>query len=244
MHGKLYMNIPYADKDKAKSLGAKWDGDLKKWYYQGAVEDYLKFAGWIAGGSEIATIAFEYLHILEGTRTCFRCGKDTTVVALGVGEHAVIYLNDEDKYEIAVREDLVGVGECVHLAWVDSEEDIPPALLKYLKAHYNVKTGVSKIAGECFANHCQHCGVIQGNNYVMDEVDSPLDCGIPDGPELKERLGKLKVKMFSIDENLQLNWDLRYCDNDNLYLRYGKVEEIIIAPSGEDWISYKEMYEL
>lgn len=30
---KVYLNIPYKNKDKAKDLGAKWDYLKKKWYY-------------------------------------------------------------------------------------------------------------------------------------------------------------------------------------------------------------------
>jgi len=30
--GKLYLNIPYSEKDEAKKLGAKWDSKKKKWY--------------------------------------------------------------------------------------------------------------------------------------------------------------------------------------------------------------------
>ncbi|MDD4914819.1 MAG: DUF5710 domain-containing protein [Methylococcales bacterium] len=29
---KIYLNVPYAEKDAAKSLGAKWDAAIKKWY--------------------------------------------------------------------------------------------------------------------------------------------------------------------------------------------------------------------
>lgn len=32
MYGKIYLNVPFAEKDLAKKLGAKWDGSLKKWY--------------------------------------------------------------------------------------------------------------------------------------------------------------------------------------------------------------------
>ena len=30
---KVYLNVPFANKDFAKSNGAKWDQDKKKWYY-------------------------------------------------------------------------------------------------------------------------------------------------------------------------------------------------------------------
>jgi len=29
---KSYLNVPYAEKDTAKALGAKWDPSQKKWY--------------------------------------------------------------------------------------------------------------------------------------------------------------------------------------------------------------------
>ena len=36
---RFYLNVPYADKDKVKSLGARWDNDVRKWYYEGVKED-------------------------------------------------------------------------------------------------------------------------------------------------------------------------------------------------------------
>ncbi len=29
---KIYLNVPFAQKDEAKALGAKWDAKQKKWY--------------------------------------------------------------------------------------------------------------------------------------------------------------------------------------------------------------------
>ena len=29
---RLYLNVPYRQKDEAKALGAKWDAEEKKWY--------------------------------------------------------------------------------------------------------------------------------------------------------------------------------------------------------------------
>ena len=29
---KIYLHVPYEEKDKAKKLGAKWDASRKKWY--------------------------------------------------------------------------------------------------------------------------------------------------------------------------------------------------------------------
>lgn len=32
MNVRVYLNIPFKDKDNAKDLGCKWDVDRKKWY--------------------------------------------------------------------------------------------------------------------------------------------------------------------------------------------------------------------
>lgn len=37
-----YLNVPYSEKDYAKSYGAKWDPNMKSWYIRGEVPDKLK----------------------------------------------------------------------------------------------------------------------------------------------------------------------------------------------------------
>lgn len=39
---KVYLNISYSDKDKAKTLGAKWDINKKKWYYTTSLDKEMK----------------------------------------------------------------------------------------------------------------------------------------------------------------------------------------------------------
>ena len=31
---KLYLNVPYADREKAKAAGARWDTHAKRWYVE------------------------------------------------------------------------------------------------------------------------------------------------------------------------------------------------------------------
>lgn len=44
---KVYLNVPYAEKDEAKALGARWDAAKKKWYAPpGAEAD--RFERWLS----------------------------------------------------------------------------------------------------------------------------------------------------------------------------------------------------
>ncbi|MCX7097861.1 MAG: DUF5710 domain-containing protein [Methylococcales bacterium] len=42
---KTYLNVPFAQKDAAKALGARWDPAAKKWYVP-ADKDLALFAQW------------------------------------------------------------------------------------------------------------------------------------------------------------------------------------------------------
>lgn len=42
---KTYLNVPYAQKDAAKALGARWDAASKKWYVPAGV-DIMLFSQW------------------------------------------------------------------------------------------------------------------------------------------------------------------------------------------------------
>ena len=52
------LSVPYAEKDDAKALGARWDPARKCWYIQDA-RDLAPFARWLAaqGGSAPAAAA-------------------------------------------------------------------------------------------------------------------------------------------------------------------------------------------
>ncbi|MBQ3163621.1 MAG: hypothetical protein IJC02_03650 [Lachnospiraceae bacterium] len=239
---RLFLDVPYSEKDEAKSLGAKWNAIVKKWYVEVKPEEYVKFAKWIMKDTDDAIIATEYIHIIETERECWKCKQLTRVIGLGIGEYVHIYGEiDDPQYEYI--QDYMEVGEEVRLAWVDKEEDVPPKLLNYIKEKYSVKTGYSKtIGGKCFANHCDCCGAMQGNWFLFNEPDSPLSSCV-DGVELINRMKKIKVKGIPIDDNLQLNWSIGFCSNDYAYLKYGQYEELVLSNNPEnEYISYEELY--
>ena len=47
----IVLNVPYAEKEEAKILGARWDPDLKKWFVPKGVEP-KPFAKWFLDKSE------------------------------------------------------------------------------------------------------------------------------------------------------------------------------------------------
>lgn len=43
---KTFLDVPYADKDKVKALGARWDPAIRKWYCPDGI-DLRLFKRWV-----------------------------------------------------------------------------------------------------------------------------------------------------------------------------------------------------
>ena len=43
---KIYIKVSFDEKDEAKKLGAKWDGDKKSWYIM-SNQDKALFSKWV-----------------------------------------------------------------------------------------------------------------------------------------------------------------------------------------------------
>ena len=56
LNSKTYLNLPYAQKDAAKSLGARWDPTQKKWYVSANVDISLFNAWRIESVSDLVNI--------------------------------------------------------------------------------------------------------------------------------------------------------------------------------------------
>lgn len=50
------LKVPYAEKDQAKALGARWNAERKAWYVPDGV-DAAPFAQWLAPGDGAATVS-------------------------------------------------------------------------------------------------------------------------------------------------------------------------------------------
>lgn len=240
----LFLNVPYEEKDEARKLGAKWNPTVKKWYIKPSYpcnDLYIKFSKWILKNSDETFIADEYIGIIEGIQKCWKCGKLTRVIGLGVEDGYFIYGEIDDPQ----CEEVTGELPELHLAWVDNEHDIPPKLLRYLKEQYSVKTDYSKTLGEkCFSNYCDHCGALQGDWFLFDESKSPLSSCV-EGNKLIERMRKLKIYEIPIDESLQLDWNIEFGSNDYAYLKYGTCQELVLSTNPDnEYISYKELYDI
>jgi len=99
---KTYLNVPFAQKDAAKALGARWDADYKKWYVPGD-KDIALFAQWqVQSGALESTAVATSKPRAQAAST--KTGSSANNASLGVITHAadknfVAYNGDEPPWD-------------------------------------------------------------------------------------------------------------------------------------------------
>lgn len=159
---KTYLNVPFEEKDVAKGLGARWDAQRKQWYAPEG-SDLAQFERWMPA----------YLYLAIGSHECWKCHKDTRVVAFGV------------PYDYEGHPSL---------ALLPRSECVPYEIRAYLNQQgIRYQKKFSKTTGQYLLNNCcEHCGSLQGEFFLFGEPDSPF---MPDTSEEAEALVFLRVPL-------------------------------------------------
>ena len=206
----LIIDVPYAEKDEAKSLGAKWNPNLKKWYVEER-ENYHKFEKWILGNKENVSILCDYFYIVEGTHLCFKCNKPTKVIGFGVKNFFEVY--DSNEYDN--EDNFCYYEDNIHIA--SHIEPLSKALLDKLKEKYNYYESYSKtINASYLANHCSNCKVIQGDFFLFEEVDTPFFV------DSIEKAKVLKLYKVPLENDVIVDLDIGFGSEDYLIEKYAQ----------------------
>lgn len=111
---KHYINVPFVEKEEAKSLGARWDNDRKQWYYTNE-NDSDKFIKWqetpVMSVTELSDEQQELIALAkEGKNVlvdaCIGSGKTTTIQVLcnELSDKKILYLTYNTLLKIDAKE--------------------------------------------------------------------------------------------------------------------------------------------
>jgi hypothetical protein len=167
---KIYLNVPYSDKEDAKELGARWDPSEKKWYTFENNDHLYDLLEWFPTKSEF--LLFSPVYVVTSIRDCWKCKKISRVYSLGSHEVQVKHPLNVDHWEEAL--------DCV----VNAKNYVPDGLFltsgidsidaqttEYLKTHTpKYYPDFSKTANARYwMNHCEHCEAKLGDFDTHDE---------------------------------------------------------------------------
>ncbi|MDN3224173.1 DUF5710 domain-containing protein [Pseudomonas nunensis] len=191
---RIDLEVPFAEKDEAKALGARWDPKAKIWYAPDGVPGEL-FARWMLFGhrSDLEhepefCLRSPYYFIVESASDCWRCSRITDVYSFMLPELHKQFEYAQDEEEEFALDNHMGYWVCHgYRGTVASVNGLSLSVIKQLRLHTeNYKPAYSKAARNTYyMNHCEHCGAKLGDFYMHSE---PGGAFFPTSPEQAEAM--------------------------------------------------------
>jgi len=178
---RINLNVPYAEKDEAKKLGARWDAANKTWYISKKLNLQL-FEKWLPNKWEPDIVA-DYYYIAESVSTCWKCKKETPVYTFFVTK----YETNDDEWE---EQDIP--------TFISYITEVNKEALNLMKTYNNgYFLDFTKTSGmKYYMNHCKHCKAKQGDFNLHDD---PNVAFMPVNEE-----GLKKIKFYPVKEGLEV----------------------------------------
>lgn len=156
MARRFDLEVPFAEKDEARSLGARWDPASKTWYVPAGLNTDA-FQRWLPTGEEEGdTELLPPVYSVESKTACWRCDREPRVATVAA-------------------ESFLTHGECEEpmepdLYLFSNIEYMPSELLREMRrVNPGYRRRASKTSGErYYMNHCA-CGAQLGDFYMHSE---------------------------------------------------------------------------
>jgi hypothetical protein len=186
----LILNVPFADKDEVKKLGAWWIPEQKSWVIPDHIKEINPFKKWIP--YEDGCIVRKPYFLASAKINCWKCGREIPIIALGAKNYFCLDYDDESESEddqpLWLKSDYPTLFSFPHT--------IDDTVLTYLKEHYPFyEYRYSKTAEDTFwANTCKYCGILQ-STFEQHEEPGGAFCPLP----LDYEPNPIKVKFHHFD---------------------------------------------
>lgn len=170
---RIELHVPFDEKDAAKKHGARWDPVKKLWYIPEGVNP-KPLEEWIPNNPHVNIRAKSY-YIAESVRNCWKCDQLTAVfgIALPPGYESLI-VKEAPKENYWARLDKPTL-----IYYVDyipeSVQNRFGMLTKYYRWDYS-----HTIGGSYWMNHCEYCGMKQGDYDLYEEPQGAFFPMTPD----------------------------------------------------------------
>lgn len=163
---RVDLEVPFAEKDEAKALGARWDAASRTWYLSAGL-DPAPFRRWLPGVKEEGeTELLPPVYSVESKSECWRCGRVSSVATVAA-ESFVARRESEDGAPPELLEDPVELDLYVF----SGIEYLPEELVEEVrKVSSRYRKRFSKTAGvSYYMNHCAFCDAQLGDFYMHSE---------------------------------------------------------------------------
>lgn len=184
------LQVPYADKDEAKKLGAWWSVPLKSWVVPDHIIDITLFQKWIP--FKEGFIIRKPYHVAFTKRNCWKCKGVTPMIALASSYYFEYRYLDEDDPECEMEWHF-GAYPTVFCNVVQMSDHLSKALQHNFPFYGLTWSQTQKM--ETWANNCIYCGKLQGEWHNHQDFEGAFFPDPFEGPRFPIELKKLDLEL-------------------------------------------------
>jgi hypothetical protein len=174
------LRVPFAEKDEAKRLGAKWDPSAKVWYAPDGI-DLVSFERWLPQDAT-GTLSAPSYSLARSEKSCWKCGDRTEVFC--------ILLPAGFNKRQSGTADWIPVRSPAFLSYLTLLSQPVDERIKTLAPGYRM-TYSAKAGRSYWMNHCQRCDIKQGD---FDLHCEPNGAFLPLDPTHAQRISLLQIQ--------------------------------------------------
>jgi hypothetical protein len=202
----LLLNVPYEEKELAKSNGALWNPQLKTWYLPSNRYNLLSTVEQWITEKDFNIVLPEEIILAHTSRKCWSCSQLNTVTAIGANS---FYLKDEED---------ASWKEMDFFTLFESISSVSANLHSFLQDYYpHIKLGYSKTVGDYYwSNHCSSCKKLQGDWFLFNEP------GVNFCPVSPENAATITLRNFTFQSAPLINADFSMGDTMDLIIDYAQ----------------------
>lgn len=163
---RVALSVPYAEKDQAKELGARWDADARVWYVPENL-DASMFWRWLDRNDETRVRCDSYA-LAQTPVKCWRCTKVTDVFALFVPS-GFQYRAPADKGHVWRTSSVPTM-----LSYVTNLLPDVARHVQHLTSRFRVDASKSRGGLSYWMNHCAACGAKVGDFGLHRDPGGPF----------------------------------------------------------------------
>ncbi len=165
---KLYLNVPFAEKEEAKALGARWNPTIKLWFIE--VKDSINplLKKWLIRESFYNLLAEQYT-IVSAKKVCWKCENEMIVSTFLLQNYYELSRYEDNilGYPFLNWQEVHNVSFVSNITALDLE-----CLAGIVRENPEYRKTYSKtLQGSYFANNCPYCRVLQGDFNLYNEPD-------------------------------------------------------------------------
>ena len=152
---RIYLHVPFEDRERARARGARWDSNQKCWYLE-CSQNRGPFREWLEEEppperTAIYSIASASAHVAVARSRCWKCAARIPVVCLYCADGTI---GGEPYEDFTVS----------NIKAIDAALEGQLARWPFFRFGYDRRE-----RGRLLANHCERCGALQQDYYLHCE---------------------------------------------------------------------------